>query len=119
MTLTRTSMLAVLLASAFAFASPGLADEPRPPQTVEEHQTLSRQYEDKAATQRKEAAFHRKMADDYQKRHANPKLSSPPGHVAKMLKHCGAIARAAETLAGEYERAAEYHKFRAKELQGK
>ena len=119
MTLTRTSMLAAVLAAAFTLQNPARADEPRPPQTVEEHMTLSRQYEEKAATQRKEAAFHRKMADDYQKRHANPKLTSPPGHVTKMLKHCDAIARAAEALAGEYERAAEYHKLRARELQGK
>ena len=119
MTLIRTSMLAVLCAAVLATGGPAWADEPRVPQTVEEHMAMSRQYEEKAAAQRKEAAFHRKMAEDYQKRHANPKMSIPPGHVTKMLKHCESIMRAAETLAGEYERAAEFHKLRARELQGK
>jgi hypothetical protein len=118
MTLKRFAMLS-LFVSTLALGAPARAEEPHMPQTMEEHLALAKQYTEKATAQRSEGAMHRKMAADYQKTHATPKSAITPGHIKKMVKHCNHIAQAAEQLAGQYERAAEYHKLRAQEAKGK
>lgn len=98
------------------------AAEPKVPTTVEGHMALAKQYQDKAATYRAEAKTHREMAAGY-KRSALTSHTVAHGEkdakVEKAVAHCDAIATAAEKLAVENEKAADYHTLRAKELQGK
>ena len=108
--------VALLTSGAFAQAAPKV------PTTPEDHFALANQYKEKADGYRKEAADHRAMAETYKKTVANSQ-SERHGQkdpwVAKMEKHCAAIAEAAEKLAVENEKAADFHTLRGKELQGK
>lgn len=114
-------MIAMSLAtgSLLATAVPAHADDVKVPETVADHMTLAKHYTDKAAAYRAEAEHHRKMAEAYKKGVASsPKAPANPWLV-KMQKHCMAFVRDAEKLAKDAEKAAEYHTFRAKELEGK
>jgi hypothetical protein len=106
-----------------ALATGGLAvAEPKIPSTPEEHFALAKEYTQKAETYRKEAAEHRKMAAAYHNSPANAPMKARGDKnpaVEKMEKHCNAIITAAEKLATENEKAADYHSLRGKELQGK
>jgi hypothetical protein len=111
----------VVLAFALFAVSPAVFAETKVPATAEEHLVLAKQYQDKAASFRKEAEEHRAMAAAYRTSAANAQSSRGQKNpwIAKMEKHCGAIAATADKLAAESEKAGEYHTFRAKELQGK
>lgn len=111
-----------LCAVALFVAAPALAGEAKVPMTTEEHFALAKQYQSQAAAQRKEAQEHREMAAAYKK---SGTASNSVAHgekdpkIEKAVKHCDAIAKAAEKLATEAEKAAEFHTLRGKELQGK
>jgi hypothetical protein len=95
------------------------AEDVKIPSTVDEHMALASEYKAKAAEYRKEAQRHRDMYEAYKKSvAANPK-NPPPASVVKMREHCQMLAKDADKLASDAEKAAEYHELRAKELQGK
>jgi len=111
---------AICTASTAAFAVPVFA-APKVPATPEDHFALAKQYQEKAAVYRKEAADHREMAETYRKStiNAHEAHGQKNPSVAKMEKHCKAIATKADALATENDKAADYHTLRGKELQGK
>lgn len=119
----RRAMIQMLAcALTVAIALPLAVAAPKLPTTVEDHLALAKQYQEKAATYRAEAKTHRDMAAAYKKSALNAH-SVAQGEknpkVEKDVAHCDAIASAAEKLAAENEKAADYHNLRAKELQGK
>lgn len=90
------------------------------PETAEEHYKKAESYKQKATEYRKEAEEHRKMKAEYKKKviqHPKDPVENP--WMKKMRLHCDKIIYQAETLAKESEKMAEYHTFRAKELEGK
>jgi hypothetical protein len=117
------SGLAGFVVAVLAFALAGAVHaEVKVPMSVEDHLALAKQYQEKAATYRAEAKTHREMAEAYKKStlssHAAAHGQKNP-KTEKAVAHCNAIATAAEKLATENEKAADYHNLRAKELQGK
>ena len=115
--------LAAIVLLAFAFAAPvAMADAPKVPTTVADHEALAKQYKDIVAQNKKIADEHRAMADAAKKStlssHAAAHGQKDP-NTEKMVKHCNAIASAADKLAAEAQKAADYHEMRGKELQGK
>ena len=109
--------------TALAFAAPmSMADAPKMPTTVAEHEALAKQYMDIVAQNKKVAADHRAMAEAAKQ---STKASHAAAHgqkdptAEKMVKHCTAIVAAADKLAAEAQKAADFHEMRAKELQGK
>jgi hypothetical protein len=88
------------------------------PKTAQDHRELAEKYSSMATAYRQEAEEHRKMKEQYQKKVArNPK--DPEGlRMRKMRMHCDNIIRHAEAIAYEAERIAEYHKLRAREIEG-
>jgi type IV secretory pathway VirB10-like protein len=119
----RNILFAALIGGLSTFATsagPAMADAPQVPQTVEDHTTLAKKYQDKAAVYRKESQEHEEMAAAYKKSSANAQEARGQKNpfVVKMEKHCAAIAKAAVKLAVDNEKAADYHTLRAKELQG-
>jgi hypothetical protein len=118
-TKTRT-ILAALAFSAFALtATAALADEAKVPTTTAEHEALAKQYREQAAQNKKLANEHRAMAEAYKHMHPDTKGGVKNPLNEKMQKHCEAIAKDADKLAADDEKAADYHEMRAKELQGK
>lgn len=123
---TKSRLRAAVVALAFvavAFtARASIADAPKIPTTVAEHEALAKQYMDIVAQNKKVADEHRAMAEA-------AKQSTKNAHAAahgqkdptaeKMMKHCMAIVAAADKLAAEAQKAADFHEMRAKELQGK
>jgi hypothetical protein len=111
----------VVLAFALFAASPAVFAEPKVPATAEEHFALAKQYQEKAASFHKEAEEHRAMAAAYRNSTANAqdRRGQKNPWVVKMEKHCAEIAATADKLSSENTKAAEYHTFRGKELQGK
>ena len=128
----RTLIRAALCVAALLVAAPAVmaaepkvpttAAAPKVPATPEDHFALAKQYQEKATTYRAEAQTHREMAAAYKKNaqfsHAVARGQKDP-RVEKAVAHCNNIATTAEKLATENEKAAEYHTFRGKELQGK
>ncbi len=111
-----------LCAVALFVAAPAFAGEAKVPMTTEEHFALAKQYQDQAAAQRKLAQEHRDMAAAYKKSTINSQAAAhgqKDARVEKAVKHCDDIASAAEKLATADEKAADFHTFRGKELQGK
>ena len=111
-----------LMGLALATGGGVAAAEPQAPSTPEAHFVLAKQYKGKAEVYRKEAEEHTKMAAEYRLKPANAQAKwrgdrNPA--LEKMEKHCAAIATAAQALAVENEKAADYHTLRGKELQGK
>jgi hypothetical protein len=116
-------MLALLPVSAPASAGeptgpPQSGESIKAPQTADDHLALARAYREKTAAYRREAASHREMAEAYKRSHPDLKGHGRNPWTVKMEKHCLAIAKAADQLAAEAEKAADYHTLRAKELQG-
>jgi hypothetical protein len=107
--------LAIFGASSVALAAPTV------PATAQDHFALAKQYQEKAASYRKEAQEHRDMAAAARSGalNAHKEHGQKDPSVAKMEKHCAAISAAADKLAVENEKAAEFHTLRGKELQGK
>ena len=95
------------------------AQAPKVAVTAEDHLAKAAEYRKKAATYREEAAMHRKMYADYKMTVAiHPKAPENPW-LRKMRDHCDRYIKDAEALAVDAEKFAEYHGFRAAELQGK
>ena len=118
-TKTRT-LLASLAFAAFALAATAsYADEAKVPTTVAEHESLAKQYKDQATQYKKVADDHRAMAAAYAAAHQPTNGPTPNAGAVKMKKHCEALAKDADKLASDTEKAADYHAQRAKELQGK
>ena len=95
-------------------------NQPKVPATPEDHFALAKTYQEKAAAYRKEAQEHRKMAAAFRKGPLNaqkPRGQENP-RVKKMEQHCAAIATAADKLAVENQKAADFHTLRGKELKG-
>lgn len=113
------TILAALAFTAFAVgAATSHADEVKLPETAADHEALAKQYKEEAAQYRKVVGEHQAMAAAYAKAHPDPKAGKNPWN-AKMQKHCEALAKDAEKLAVDADKAADYHTLRAKELQGK
>ena len=111
-----------LCAVALFAAAPVFAADAKVPVTTEEHFAMAKRYQEQAVAHRKEAQEHREMAAAYKNKNQNAqsvKRGERPQWVVKMEKHCEAIAVTADKLAAEDEKAAEFHTFRGKELQGK
>lgn len=121
----RTSLKMIVALFAFATfavsATASLADEVKIPQTTAEHDAVAKQYKDQAAQYKKVADDHRAMAAAYKKTIAMPESKTGVKNpwLAKMEKHCAMLAKDADKLAADTEKAAEYHTLRGKELQGK
>jgi hypothetical protein len=116
------TILATLAFAAFALtATASLADEARVPTTTAEHEALAKQYRDQAAQFKKVADDHRAMVEAYKKSIAMPvnKAGQKNPWLVKMEKHCAMLAKDADKLAADAEKAADYHTARGKELQGK
>ena len=113
MSLATGSMLASAPASVAA------AEDVKVPVTVADHTALAKQYAEKAAAYKAEADSHRKMAEAYKKSVATTPKAPPNPFVAKMERHCQALAKDADKLAADSQKAADYHALRAKELEGK
>lgn len=116
-TIARRIVLAVALG---AFSTAALA-APKVPATAEDHFALAKQYQEKATTYRKEAQDHREMAAAARESalNAHKAHGQKDPSVAKMEKHCAALSAAADKLATENQKAADFHTLRGKELQGK
>ena len=111
-----------LCAVALFAAAPVFGAEVKVPATAEEHFTMAKKYQEQAAAHRKEAQDHRDMAAAYKnsaKYSQGVIRGQTPAWLVKMEKHCDAIANTADKLATEDEKAAEFHTFRGKEIEGK
>ena len=114
------TIVAPLAFAALAFtATASFADEAKVPQTTAEHDALAKQYKDQAAQFKKVADEHREMAAAYAKAHPDSKGGVKNPWNDKMQKHCAALAKDADKLAADAEKAADFHTARGKELQGK
>ena len=101
------------------------------PHTPEEHLARADYYKKKAAEYRAEADVHRKMLEDYHKKHPDvpwydgegQALPSPHGTetavVTKMRKHCDEYTSALKQVAEKADRFAEFHRMSAEEMRGK
>ncbi len=115
-------MLAMSLATGSIVSAPvsvAAAEDVKVPVTAADHTALAKQYADKAAAYKAEAESHRKMAEAYKKSVATTPKAPPNPFVAKMERHCQALAKDADKLAADSQKAADYHTLRAKELEGK
>ncbi len=119
-TKTRT-ILASLAFVAFALtATASVAGESaKVPTTTAEHEALAKQYKEEAAMYKKTADEHREMAAVYAKAHPDAKGGMKNPWNEKMKKHCEMLAKDADKLAADAEKAADFHTLRAKELAGK
>ena len=114
------TMIASLAFAAFAFtATASFADEAKVPATAAEHEAMAKQYKEEATQFKKVADDHRAMAAAYAAAHQPTNGPTPNAGTVKMKKHCEAIAKDADKLASDAEKAADFHTLRAKELQGK
>lgn len=119
MTFSKRTYRTGILLAALTYAPLAIA-QTAIPQTAADHLALAQSYHAKAITYRKEAADHRAMADEYKKSAAGPTKSGGENPWAKKMEaHCRAIMTDAEKMANDADRAAEYHKLRAKEMQGR
>jgi hypothetical protein len=91
------------------------------PSTPEEHFTLAKKYQGQADAARRQAVEHREMAEAARQSAVNvhAKQGQKDPQVARMEKHCAALVQAADRLAQENQKAADFHVLRGKELQGK
>jgi hypothetical protein len=114
------TILATFAFAAFALtATASYADDAKVPTTTAEHDALAKQYKEQATQYKKVADEHRAMAAAYAKAHPDAKGGTKNPWNAKMQKHCEALAKDADKLAADAEKAADYHTARGKELQGK
>ena len=105
----------------------------RLPSTAEDHLALAQEYAAKAADRRKEAEMHRRMLSAYERLAADIAAQAtrpqkrgktvPSGRrapskdpVAHYRAHCEGYIRAAEAMADEAGRLAEFHRTRVAEL---
>ena len=121
MFVTKIRMMVPALAfAAFALtATASFAEDAKLPATAAEHEALAKQYREQTAQYKKVAEEHRAMAGAYAAAHQPTNGPTANAGAVKMKKHCEAIAKDADKLASDTEKAADYHTLRAKELQGK
>jgi len=112
------TLTSVVLAAVVCAAIPTFAEDVKIPQTVAEHEALSKSYKEQAVQYRKSETEHKQMAV-HTKEHPDFKGGTKNPWAEKMTKHCEALAKDFEKLAIDAEKAADYHLLRAKELQGK
>jgi hypothetical protein len=107
----------VVIGAAMISTDAALAASPTPqemgrevkvPETPEQHATLAKYYDEKAADAKLDAAYHRSMAAQFQKANMEPK------DVAAMQKHCDKLAKDADDQAKEAKAMADYYRARAK-----
>jgi hypothetical protein len=115
----RTMLASMAFAAVVFTAAASFAEEAKVPATVMEHEAMAKQYKDESAQFKKVADEHRAMAAAYAAAHQPTNGPTPNAGAVKMKKHCEAIAKDADKLASDAEKAADYHTMRAKELQGK
>ena len=114
-----------VLASTLAiltFAAAGgtaVADEMKMPASSADHEALAKSYKEQAANFRKTAEEHKVMATEYKKTVAPAVKGQPNPWGVKMTKHCTMLAKDAEKLAVDADKAAAFHTHRAREIQGK
>jgi hypothetical protein len=121
MFVTKIRMMVPALAfAAFALtATTSFAEDAKLPATAAEHEALAKQYKEQTALYKRVAEEHRAMASAYAAAHQPTNGPTANAGAVKMKKHCEAIAKDADKLASDTEKAADYHTLRAKELQGK
>jgi hypothetical protein len=113
-------MIASLAFAVLAFtATASFAEEAKVPTTVAEHEAMAKQYNEQGGQYKKLADDHRMMAAAYAAQHQPTNGPTANAGAVKMKKHCETIAKDADRLASDAEKAADYHTMRAKELQGK
>jgi hypothetical protein len=100
-------------------ATASFAEDVKVPTTVAEHEALAKKYSAAAAQFKKVADDHRAMAAAYAAAHQPTNGPKANEGADKMKKHCELLAKDADKLAADNEKAADYHMLRAKELQGK
>jgi hypothetical protein len=100
-------------------AGSAFADEAKVPTTAAEHEALTKQYKEQAAQYKKVADEHRAMAAAYAKAHPDAKGGAKNPWNQKMQKHCEALAKDADKLAADSEKAADFQTQLAKEEQRK
>ena len=118
-TKTVQNLVAAFALGSFLLVGAAHAEEVKVPQTAADHEALAKTYQDKAASYRKEAEWHKSMAAEYAKSHPDAKAGAKNPWNAKMQKHCQQLAADAEKLAKDADKAADFHTLRAKETQGK
>lgn len=112
--------LSLCVGPAFAGVSgSAFAEDVKVPVTAADHTALAKHYADKAAAYKAEAESHRKMAAEYKKSVATTPKAPVNPFVTKMETHCKTLAKDADKLAADSQKAADYHTLRAKELEGK
>jgi hypothetical protein len=120
--MVRRTITAFILGLTLVCASTGAFADPKVPTTPEDHFALAKQYQGEADTAKKQAEEHKAMAAAAKASIANSHAAAhgqkDPG-VEKMLKHCSALAAAADKHASEAQKAADFHNLRGKDLQGK
>ena len=113
-------LIAFLAFAAFALtATVSFAEDVKAPTTVAEHEALAKKYSGDAAQFKKVADDHRAMAAAYAAVHQPTNGPKSNEGSDKMKKHCELLAKDADKLASDSEKAADFHTLRAKELQGK
>jgi len=118
-TKNRTILATLAFAALALTATASFADEAKMPTTTADHDALAKQYKDQAIQFKKIADDHREMAAEYKKVHPDSKGGAKNPWNEKMQKHCAMLAKDADKLAADADKAADYHTARGKELQGK
>lgn len=120
-TFFKTTVVLFAFSTFAVTATAALADEVKLPQTTAEHDAMAKSYKDQAAQYKKVADDHREMAAAYKKTVAMPESKGGVKNpwLTKMEKHCGMLAKDADKLAADAEKAAEHHTMRGQEIQGK
>ena len=117
---TIRTIIASLAFAAFALtATASFAGDAKIPETAAEHDVLAKQYKDQAVQYKKVADEHRDMAAAYGKAHPDTKGGVKNGFNEKMQKHCAMLAKDADRMAADADKASDFHTMRGKELQGK
>ncbi len=128
--LVMAALLAVPATLASSAAVAGEAAKPSPvtspaakatkgEMTPEQHLAKAKEYREKAAAYRAEAAVHHKMIEQATQESSSDARVEEDSNVRKTRIHCEAYITKAEALATEAEKFADFHRMRAAELQGK
>lgn len=125
--LAGASLFATAAATIPAFAQPAApaakpaAAQVKIPNTPQDHLALAEEYRKKAAAYRAEAEMHRQMLEEYKKGVATGPAGKAPEnpYLKKMKAHCEGYIKKAEEMAKDADGFAQYHRWRAAELEGK
>ena len=117
--ITRTLTAATALVAFTLTANLASAQSTKRAETAADHEAVAKTYTEKAEGYRKDAAWHKEMAESYSKAHPETKSAGANPWNAKMQKHCVALEKEAEKMAADSDKVAEFHTLRAKEVAGK